>query len=129
MGIEAAATHNGLGQHLVYLEPKHAILVAKWNRIGQMPWVISNMFIKLSISVFLYRIFATKSSSKRALYPIIVLNIIGNLASFTTILSQCTPVDKLWNPSIPGKCWDANIQLDIGIFQGCKSLNSIRLHG
>ena len=128
MSIEAAATHNGLGQHIVYLRPEQASLVAKWNRIGQMPWVISNMFIKLSISVFLYRIFATKSSSKRALYPIIILNIIGNLASFTTILSQCTPVSKLWNPSIPGKCWNPKKQLDIGIFQGCKFLSLARLH-
>ena len=121
MGMGAASVHYGIGRHVVYLEPVQLLQATKWNRVGQMPLVISTMFTKLSISLFLYRIFATKRVWRWALYPIIVLNIIGNLASFTTILPQCSPVDKLWNPTVPGNCWDPKTQIDIGLFQGGKS--------
>lgn len=80
------------------------------------------MFTRLSIGVFLYRIFATKKAWKWSLYPIIALNIIGSLTSFTTILPQCSPVEKQWNPTIPGSCWDPKAWIDIGLFQGGKSI-------
>ncbi|KAL8739161.1 MAG: hypothetical protein Q9181_000190 [Wetmoreana brouardii] len=121
MGMEAASIHYGIGEHSIYIEPAHAIQAAKWSRIGQMPWVLSTMLTKISISIFLYRIFALNKKSKRALYPINILNLIGNLASFTTILSQCSPPDKLWEPNIPGSCWNPKTQLDIGVFQGAVS--------
>ena len=118
LGYRFGSVHYGIGRHTFYLEPAQLIQAVKWEKISQLPWVISIMFTRLSTSVFLYRIFATKKAWKWALYPIIVFNFIGSLASFITILPQCSPVEKNWNPIIPGSCWHPRTQIDIGLFQG-----------
>ena len=123
MGMGAASVHYGIGQHIIYLKPSHIAQAVKWNRVGQMPLVASTMFTKLSISIFLYRIFATNAIRRWIIYPIIFLNVVGNLASFTTILPQCSPVAKLWNPALSGTCWNARTQIDIALFQGGESFD------
>lgn len=128
MGMGAASVHYGVGQHLIYIKPEDVIRASKWNRIGQIPLVLSTMFTKLSISMFVFRIFAVQKSSRRALYPVIVLNVVGNLASIRTILSQCSHAKKLWDPSIPGKCWDPKVQVDIGIFNGGRAEHYVCSH-
>ena len=120
----AASVHYGSGQHAIYLKPTQIVQATEWNRLSEMPIVLSTMFTKLSISIFLYRLFATNKAAKWALYPIIVINVAGNLAAFSTIPSQCSPVQKLWNPDTPGTCWDLKVQIDIGLFQGGKSPNT-----
>jgi hypothetical protein len=32
---------------------------------------------------------------------------------------QCNPVEKNWNPEVPGTCWNPKIYLHMGYFSGC----------
>lgn len=41
-----------------------------------------------------------------------------NLTFSLTTNLQCRPLEKLWNPSTPGVCWDPSVQLNFGYFQG-----------
>ena len=118
--MDAASVHYGVGQHAVYLKPAQIAQATEWNRMSGMPFVLSTMFTRLSISIFLYRLFATKKAAKWALYPIIVINVAENIVAFTTIPAQCRPVQKLWSPDTPGTCWDLKVETDIRLLQGGK---------
>ncbi len=36
-------------------------------------------------------------------------------ASALSLFVQCSPIYKAWDLTAPGTCWDANIQVDIGL--------------
>ena len=79
------------------------------------------MFTKISIFIFLRRLFVnmhTKWTWRWTLHFVNGVNIAANIASATTVLSQCTPVDKLWDRTVPGSCWPLETQAAVGIFQG-----------
>ena len=95
-----------------------AIRAMKWNRVVEMPLMLSTMFTRLSIGLSLYRIFAVKEISKGIILPLMVLNVVINLAKITIVLLQCSPFPKLWNPDIAGRCWSGTFQLGVSIFQG-----------
>jgi hypothetical protein len=39
----------------------------------------------------------------------VILQVVFAIISVFIIFLQCTPTQALWNPSIPGKCWDAAV--------------------
>lgn len=43
-----------------------------------------------------------------------------NVAVVVTLFAQCKPVKKVWNSSIPGKCFVFPTELDLAMFQGGK---------
>ena len=121
MSLGALSGHFGFGRHLIYLAPSNVVQAAKWDWIVQIPWVFLTTCTRLSISVFLYRLFATKESSRRVLYVIIALTVTSNVALIVTVLSQCSPLQKNWDRAIPGHCWNPTKTIDVSLFQGGES--------
>ncbi|KAI4209549.1 MAG: hypothetical protein LQ351_007540 [Letrouitia transgressa] len=125
-GMAAESVHQGIGRHVAYLHPQQVAEAVKWNRVGLLPLVLSQMLTKLSICVFLYRIFGLKKKWKWAIYPIALLNVVGAVAALVVVLAECSPVMKFWNQTIRGSCWPRYIGLRIVIFQGGKVLESFK---
>ncbi|KAI0467856.1 hypothetical protein F4859DRAFT_227078 [Xylaria cf. heliscus] len=83
------------------------------------PWLnMGSTLSKVSMCLFARRLIARARVWRVVLAVEIILLLAVNLAySFTTLL-QCRPLEKLWKPDIPGRCWDLSIQQNIGYFQG-----------
>ena len=121
IGMASTALHYGLGRHIYSLPLEHIPIVIKWSFVQSLPLGLAAMFTKISIFIFLRRLFLTTQTKwtwKWTLHFINAINIAANLASAITVLLQCTPAEKLWNPTVPGSCWPPKTQSAVGIFQG-----------
>lgn len=115
--------HYGAGRHQFYLElwPQLLLQLAqalKWQYISQVFVILSTMCTKVSICFFLLRIFGTKSTWKRGLYGIMAFSVATNVSSASIVLAQCSPVQKLWDPLIPGTCWGPDTEISICDYNG-----------
>lgn len=83
--------------------------------------IISTMFTRISICIFLLRIFSTKQHWRWGLYTFLVFVTVTQTSAAVLVLVQCQPVQRLWNPTIPGKCWNPHVQIRVGDFNGAIS--------
>jgi len=79
------------------------------------------MFTKISICFFLLRAFGIKKTWRWILYSIMIFATITNISSAAIVLAQCQPVQKLWNPLLPGTCWSPHTEVAIGDYNGGKT--------
>jgi hypothetical protein len=116
------AEHYGLGKHIDAIESENDLYQAvKWDYVQSLPLGLAAMFTKISIFIFIHRAFLNMQTThvwRWVLHFVNILNIAGNLLSATTMLAQCTPAKKLWDPEVPGTCWPVKRQQEMGIFQG-----------
>ena len=124
-GLSLAQTPYGFGRHAGCSTPERIAEQLKLQYTAEIPLIISTLFSRLSICIFLLRLFSINKAWRWSLWAIAILTTITNIASATIILLQCTPRAKLWNPTIPGHCWAPHVQVDIGNYQGGKS-NAMR---
>lgn len=81
--------------------------------------------IKLSILAFYYRIFVT-SVFRRIVLATIVFIALWILTITIVLALQCRPVERFWNPAVPGTCFNlvafsyftniTNLVTDVWIF-------------
>ena len=101
--------HYGLGRHIYYLSltPEDLldlIQVVKWQFLCELVGAWALLFIRLSICLFLLRVFGAIKMWRRVLYAAIAFITITNLSTLSIIMAECRPVSKSWDPLIPGKC-------------------------
>ena len=119
------AVHQGLGQHIFALRPEQSILAVKYAWIGQAFSILTFAIAKLSIALFLLlRIVG----AARSLWHKVILYFIGlsllaiNVVVVTLVFTQCRPVQKLFDPSRKGHCWDPQITTAYAQFGGGKNV-------
>lgn len=105
----AFAIRAGLGRHEYYLSLTPELLLqlvqlSKWQFLSEILTAFSLLITRLSVCLFLLRIFGTIRQWKWSLYIATGFIIITNLSSLSIILAECRPVSKNWDPLIPGKC-------------------------
>ncbi|CAD6567800.1 MAG: hypothetical protein ASARMPRED_001148 [Alectoria sarmentosa] len=127
LALDGVMVHNGVGRHQFYLELSPELLLQlsqaiKWQYISQIVLILSTMFTKVSICFFLLRIFGTKPMWKRGLYAIMAFAVVTNISSASIVLAQCSPVQKLWDPLMPGTCWGPDTEISIGDYNGAVSV-------
>lgn len=61
----------------------------------------------------------------RMLWSLIWIQFIVDIATVIISFSQCRPISKFWNNSIPGSCWPPKVQQNTGYFQGGERLFDI----
>ena len=118
----------GVGDHVVYLPPAQEIQINKWSLISEVLVVLSNMFVKLSISLSLLRIFTTKKRRIWAIYAIIIFITLTSVSVAIALLCQFRPIRKIFNPTIPGTCYAPQVILDMAYYQGSRGPNTYRNH-
>ncbi|KAJ2982148.1 hypothetical protein NUW58_g6503 [Xylaria curta] len=90
----------------------------QFNYLAQ-PWLnISSTLSKVSLCLLLRRLISGAPVWKTLLAAQIVLLLLVNAVCTFTSLLQCRPLEKLWKPDIPGRCWSPDVQQNIGYFQG-----------
>ena len=122
-GILNSIYNYGTGDHVVFVTPAQLTDNKKWAFIIEIMIFSSNMFIKLSVGLFLLRIFTTKKRRIWFIYTINVFTILTNGSAAVAILCQCRPIEKIYNPMIPGTCIPLHVASAITRYQGGKNPN------
>lgn len=91
--------------------------VIKWNTAYQMDNVICVNLIKLSILLFVLRIPNSKTTAYLIYFVMFSMSIV-NMVAVGAIASQCRPLEKLWNPTMPGECFYEGELARFGYGQG-----------
>ncbi|EFR05202.1 integral membrane protein [Nannizzia gypsea CBS 118893] len=118
--ITTSISH-GTGRHQVFLSEAQRTQADKYNWISQSFHVMSTNWAKVSIMFLLLRLIQKAKSQAPYIYGGMVLLTLSNVMCVYTIFGQCTPVQSLWDHSIPGKCWNPSVQRDYAFFQGAIS--------
>ncbi len=88
--------------------------------------VLALVFGRVSFAVSLLKIIGITSRLRRwMLYQLIIGQFVINLIFIGLFLGHCTPVEKYWNPSIPGTCMNIQPIEYAGYVQGCKSTRTM----
>ncbi|KAL6713802.1 hypothetical protein ACLMJK_008294 [Lecanora helva] len=118
------AVHNGLGQHRWALQPDNATQAVKYSWIAQAFSIFTFAFSKISVALFLLlRVVGAARSfwHKAFLYFMSISLLLVNIVVVTLVFTQCRPVQKLFDPSHEGHCWDSHITTAYAQFGGAWS--------
>ncbi|KAK1046747.1 hypothetical protein LTR74_017899 [Friedmanniomyces endolithicus] len=118
MALIVIAVQNGFGQHIADLDPAEAAYGIEMLRLGEFMLIISTVFVKIAICLFLMRLFVRSKAWTTFLWAFIAFNTITSVLDASFIFPQCTPVEYNWNKTIEGRCWSNAAINGIGIMQG-----------
>ena len=109
---------NGIGRHIECIEYQtivHALSILYPNSMINI-W--AEMFARISICLFLLRLFSLKKYWRMFMWGLIVFVFATDVASSAVVLPQCKPVAKLYNPLLGGTCWPPDLQVQLAYFNG-----------
>ena len=109
-----------MGQHFENLNLVDFVYATKLSVFAQFFAVISIAIAKTSFCVTLLRLASSKWQTILIWAITITVNLFIWLGAIFVLVS-CSPVAKLWDPSIPGTCWDFVPFHSFGIFIGVYS--------
>ena len=96
------------------------IQVAKWVFFGEFLVSFSLFFTRVSICLFLLRMFGAIQIWRRIIYCATTFIILLNLSNISTVIITCRPMRKNWDSSIHGKCLDSAGLASVGYVNGGK---------
>ncbi|RYC65169.1 hypothetical protein CHU98_g1039 [Xylaria longipes] len=114
--------HYGLGRHQDTLTEEDAIQAIKWDYLAQPPAIIGPAFGRISFAMLLLTLVTVQKPRRILLYALIVSQFVFNNLVYILILTQCKPIEYLWDRRVEGVCWDLVYQRNIGFFQGATDL-------
>ena len=102
-----------MGRHVVYITSTLSELL-KVVTVAEIGNAIGVGFVKMSVCIFVLRIIErTHYRIRMTLYSVMILNTVITLVAVFCIAFSCRPFAKIWNPSVPGKCFPTQILTDI----------------
>lgn len=113
--------HYGLGRHIGCLSPTDIVKSDKIQAVGAVFLMMSALASRVSICLFLLRIFAVNRSWRWTLYFVIALTTCINIACAIASSIQCDPGAKIRDPETLGTCKTTKIGVVIGQIQGGES--------
>jgi hypothetical protein len=103
MGFLSKSSSWGLGKHDRDMTPEQLINAGKWAWLYMIPGCFVAVLARISGGVFLIRLFGIHEWLKRYLIVFTVLQAIGGMLVLLTNFLAITPIEALWNPTIPDK--------------------------
>jgi hypothetical protein len=112
---------NGVGVHKISLTPEQAQKATLFGWVDQMLILMAIIPAKVAVVIFLARVQGYSDAKRLAyLWFLVISNMIVNLVTLPVILTQCSPLSKMWDDSIPGNCDGRRGTEIMGYFQGCE---------
>ncbi|KKA22208.1 hypothetical protein T310_3772 [Rasamsonia emersonii CBS 393.64] len=112
----------GLGQHIENLTEEGIVATIKWSWVNQVLAIFAIGLGKLAIVAFLQQIHGPEGRGKIiALWALAASNFVINAITVGMVLSQCTPLQKLWDESLPGTCDGRRRNQNCAYFQGTQT--------
>jgi hypothetical protein len=87
--------------------------------IGEVFGLFSVPLSRASFCVTLLRL-TVVPWQRKLLWSIIITVQLTFYSTAVMTLVQCDPIHKLWDMTLPGKCWDNRIVIYYSMFVGCK---------
>lgn len=109
IGFYFSATPNGLGKHTWDITLFNLLAVVRRQYPSQILYSLYIYPAKMSVIVQILRIFDSKHGRKQDLvywgsWSMIVFITAYSLALLLTCVFPCTPIRRLWEPTLPGTC-------------------------
>lgn len=82
--------------------------------------VFSTLCSRLSICIFLLRIFRSVRAWRWGLYTIMAFATAVTISTAIILLAECRPIQKKWDPLLPGSCWPLVVELRTSYMYGGK---------
>lgn len=109
----------GLGNHQNVLSPSNIIKTNLWSWIAQIVAILTLVVARFAVISFLLALSdRTHRRSRLILYFVGALQATINVIEVVLILQQCSPIQKLWDISVPGTCNLIGICSKVGFLQG-----------
>ncbi|KAI1406893.1 hypothetical protein F5Y13DRAFT_195926 [Hypoxylon sp. FL1857] len=83
--------------------------ILKWNLIGSIPGNVVAIAARISISIFLIRLFGSRKWFKWYLIIFTTLQSVTAAATEIVYCLQVSPIQGFWDPKILARRWDPNI--------------------
>lgn len=68
---------------------------------------LQQLFAKFSLLFLYYRIFNKSRPFVRCVYAVGIIQFGWSIGTYVAHWLECTPPNKLWDPTVPGTCLDA----------------------
>ena len=118
------AVHWGLGSHIATLTNANVINALRSIWVSIVFCSLSNAVAKLAVCVLLLAVQGPAHQKKSYLLHVVwITNLLTWAVSTTVTFLQCSPVEKLWDNSIPGNCNLLPVAIKLGTFIGGKRSN------
>ncbi|KAG6993885.1 hypothetical protein G7Y79_00050g086220 [Physcia stellaris] len=109
----------GLGNHQSALSNSDIVKTNLWSWIAQIVAILCLVVGRIAVISFLLALQErTHRNGRRLLYVVGTLQGLINVVEVVLILKQCEPIQKLWDPSVPGTCNMIKICSQVGYLQG-----------
>ena len=116
------STIHGTSNHEALLSYDDLVLANLWSWIGQVVAISAAATGRFAVIAFLLALQgASHPKLKWVLYIVGAAQAIINGVEIILIMLQCNPVNKLWDPEVPGTCDLIAICSKVGFLQGSKS--------
>ncbi|RAL11831.1 uncharacterized protein BO97DRAFT_453454 [Aspergillus homomorphus CBS 101889] len=112
------ATHWGLGTHMAALSHERIMYSVKWVYLCEFFSILSPGIGRIAYASLLMSLVPPVRWRTRLLWSIIWIQFAVDIATIAVSFSQCSPMRKFWDSRVPGSCWPATVQRDMGYFQG-----------
>ena len=124
MSIVSVAVGAGFGRPVSYLTPRQTVNALKWSIVSQLPTILALQIARVSIAIFLIRIFSKFAWMRRFLYITTTINNCAAVAAVIVQFAQCTPGRRVRDRSVAGHCLSPNVSRDLEVFScgGCAKL-------
>lgn len=120
-GAMTASVYYGLGTHQNLLSYHEVVQTNLWSWIAQSIAMFNMVIARAAVIAFLVSLqHRTGSRGIYILYGVGITQLFINLAEIGLIFTQCTPVNKLWDFKLSGKCDRIVICSQVGFAQGSK---------
>lgn len=106
------------GRAVFEVKPSIQPRIGKLNAISGVFAIGAAMLSKTSFALTLLRVLFGRL--RPLLWFIVVSMNVALFLSVLFVLIQCKPVEKGWNPTIPGSCWPASVAVHFGLFSSSR---------
>jgi hypothetical protein len=107
----------GLGKHFADTDKTKISTGIEYMYLGELFALLAMPTSKTSFCVTLLRLTETPWHKHFIWFIIVTLNL-ALWGCIAVTFAQCEPVEKLWNLTLPGKCWDNRIVIYYSVFVG-----------
>lgn len=105
MATIGVSVTNGLGRHLYYLSIEQLEVIFKWVWLGQIFWTATATFTRVSVALFLLRMFQVVKIWRWSLYALACMTLASGIFGLVFLLAAGQPIAANWDLLVQATCW------------------------
>ena len=109
-----------MGRHAIYVGPEGIATIIKWITITSYISIVLVVATKYAIVILLCKIMAPSRPGRWFLWGLMGLLTVVAVIAIALVSVECVPLERLWNPFLPGSCGLLNVAANFAIFTGGK---------